>query len=208
VIASATYLVGLAPEGSWVAAGYLKGLHDSVTASGTADGRPANLRNTSIEVERSHPRSDVIRLGEFLEEHGGSENPVFRYGTTWGLDTALGICKTQYSLDDNLFLEDRKPSVQYLKQNPGALVIMDKEEFMWVFGFIDQSEIVADPLVQNMTLTKSLASWLSTVHFRVANVEKTVKYAYWKRVVGDYIHVHYQRVAEFGSTVVLKHLPS
>jgi len=203
-IMAATYLVGIAPTGSYYAKGLLKGMRDSITLKNSREIRTVKTRAPMIELERSHPSPSVLELGEYLATDSRAERPVLFYGDVWSLPKQIGVYKTDFINDDFLHSEGRGDKVRmFLQKRQHAIVIMSKHTYERLFGLSDPTQYPEFRKRYRPTITKTVASWLSTVHYKGVESEVAIKEQLWKRTVGWYVRLHYESVAEFGNRIVL-----
>jgi hypothetical protein len=202
VVSSLTYLIGIAPTGSHYAAGYVRGSLDVV--SGT-EPTPAggSTRSHCLEFERTHPRPQVVALGEFLAREDLARRPVFFFGGTWHLGPFLGVCRTDYPLDDLMYSEDLRPSEAYLRQHPEALVVLKREDYERLFEG-SAPAVSAAQYWQTLTATKRLGRWLSTPHYDAKPGEELLKSREEDERVGRFIHSRYELFEEFEDYLLLR----
>jgi hypothetical protein len=204
LILAATYLIGLLPIGSFYAQGWLNGLRDSITLPAAGAAQEGKTRAPTIETERSHPRIEILRLGAYLAEPSRSDRPVVFYGDTWNLGMLVGVPRTTFLNDDFLYSDERGGNVRdYLQQREDALVVMGRPVYERLFGLSDPRELPELARRYKPSITKSIASWLSTVEYAGVESEYPIKEQRWKRTVGGYVRAQYEVVAEFGDYVVL-----
>lgn len=202
-IAALTRLVGLAPTGAFVAAGWANGAQDVLTGLPPAGARQElSTRATSVLEERSHASPGLVAMAEHLAAPDRRDRPVFFYLDRWWLGIHLGIPKTDYSSDDFMYSEGVSSSREFLARRPDALVVMDRQVYRKLYD-LPGATMPSLGLVEQPSRVKEVASWLSSVHFRGVEVESELKFRLWKERVGDYIRDHYGRSTSFNGNVVL-----
>ena len=97
-IVSVTYLVGIAPTGSFYAAGYVRGLVDVLVLSKPTARESAESRVPTVQLERTDPDPNILGLGEYLAEDTRSDRPVFFYNELWLLPIGVGACREDSTL--------------------------------------------------------------------------------------------------------------
>jgi len=202
VVSSLTCLVGIAPTGSQYAAGYVRGLVDVV--SGT-EPRPASgtTRSHCLEFERTHPRPQLVALGRLLAREDLASRPVFFFSGAWHLGPFLGVCRTDYPLDDLMYSEDLRPSEAYLRQHPDALVVLRREDYERLFERREPA-VSAAKYWQTLTATKRLGRWLSTPHYDAKPGEELLKNREQDERVGTFIRSRYELFEAFEDYLVLR----
>ena len=205
VIIALTYLVGQAPSGSYYVSGLLRGLWDTITFHDSSGRQTVNTRAPMLGYESSNPLNpETLRLAEFLANDAMSNLPVLFYGDTWSLGKVVGVYKTDFINDDFLYSDERGSSVKgFLQEKKCALIIMSRHTYNRIFGFADPLQYPEFRKWYKPTITKSISSWLSSVHYKGVEIEIQVKDKRWKRTVGDYIKSCYKSIAEFGDYIVL-----
>ena len=199
VVASVTYLVGIAPTGSLYAVSYVRGFQDMFRAGQPVVG--AVTRVPSIEFERSEPRSEFVSMGSYLAQPERASRPVLFYGRAWPVPLQVGVCAGDYKLDDLMYTEFRRPESSYLRKHPEALVVMPRDDYESLYSLRDSAEpVVRMPL----TPTKQLGRWLSTVHYDGAAREGRLQDEARERLTGNYVRSRYKLAARFGDYVVLE----
>jgi hypothetical protein len=208
VIIALTYVLGLVPTGSYFITGWLNGLRDTLAPQPASTQPALNTRAPSVESERSHPDPDVVRLGAYLAQPAQAERPVLFYGDTWALDVGVGVYKTDYLNDEWMNSEERGLQVQqYLREHTDTIVVIRRPVYMRLFGLLDPSQYPEFQLRYQASIVKSLASYLSTVHYHGVEVELPIKEGRWTRTVGNYVRANYSATGEFGNYTVLLRLP-
>jgi hypothetical protein len=199
---SLTYLVGIAPTGSHYAAGYVRGLVDVVSGTEPA---PASgtTRSRCLEFERTHPRPHLVALGAFLAREDLASRPVFFFSGAWHLGPFVGVCRTDYPLDDLMYSEDLRPSEAYLRQHPDALVVLRREDYERLFAG-RESAVSAAKYWQTLTATKRLGRWLSTPHYDAKPGEERLKNREQDERVGHFIRARYELLEAFEDYLVLR----
>ena len=199
VVGALTFLVGIAPTGSLYVVSYIRGLRDTV--AGSPKGMSGVVTRTySIELERTHPRAQVVALGQYLAEAERRDRPVLFYGRAWDLPPRIGVCPAHYKLDDLMYTEFSRPEVDYLRLHADALVVARADDYRRLYELADPD---GPPPVQPMTPTKQLGRWLSTVHYDSAETEARLQDETRTRLTGDYVRANYVLDREFGDLVVL-----
>lgn len=196
VIGSLTHLVGVAPTGSLYAAGYVRGALDYV--AGSPEKVRVRARATIFETERSEPREEYIELAEYLASSEKQSKPVLFYGRTWHMGPVIGVCKTQFPLDDIMYNERTEPAVAFLEQNPDSLIVMEKRAFARLFQGDDEVPEF------DLTLTKKIGRILSTIHYDYRETEWNLQNAARDAATGRYVSERYEIDAEFGDVVLLR----
>ena len=200
VVASLTHLIGIAPTGSLYASGYLRGALDYV--SGQPDEAGVRSRAPIFETERSEPRQEYIELAERLASPEMESKPVLFYGRTWHMGPVIGVCKTQFPLDDLMYNERSAPAVGFLEQNPDALILMEKRAYARLFQG-DHSLPQFD-----LSLMKKIGRILSTIHYDYRETEWNLQNTARDRTTGSYVAERYEMDAEFGDVVLLRPISS
>lgn len=200
VVASLTYLIGIAPTGSLYAASYLRGFVDTLSGPPGASEKDVT-RTHSIEFERTQPGADFVAMGRFLAAPERAHRPVLFYGRAWDVPPRVGVCPGDYKLDDLMYSEFSRPESSYLEEHPDTLVVIRSEDYKRLYGLADrnasQSGLVLTP-------TKQLGRWLSTVHYDSAEAEARLQDETRERLTGKYIRNSYKLAADFGSYVILE----
>jgi hypothetical protein len=199
VVASVTYLIGIAPTGSLYATSYVRGFIDTMTNRGAEV--EVETRNPSVELERTEPRAHFVRLGQYLAEPDRAELPVLFYGPAWDISPLVGVCPEDYKLDDLMYSEFRRPEAVYLEENPGALIVIRTRDYEYLYGLSSAISPVVD---RNLTPTKKLGRWLSTVHYDAANVQNQLHREARARLTGARLPITHRRSVEFGNYTVLE----
>lgn len=210
LLAGTTYLFGLLPNGSHVARGWWRGLVDTAVAPippGAALDIPIGCcltRAPTIELERSHPRPEILQLADYLAQPDRANAPVLFYGDLWSLGVNIGVYKTDLINDDFLYSDERGLALrQFLIDRPTALVIIRRPLYDRLYGLADPHSFPEMAERFSPTLAKQLGGWLSTIHYHGVEMEQGVREQRWTRTVGVYVRDHYQSVAEFGDMLVL-----
>lgn len=203
-IFSATFLLGNLPSASYLAQGWIGGLRDSVFSIPASGGAVPNTRAPIIEVERSYPDPAHMQLAGYLAAPQRASLPVLFYSTTWPLGKQIGVYKEDFSNDDFLYSNESGEHIRrWLEDRPEALVIMYREVYDRLFGLTDPSNFPELERQFQPSITKTLASKLSTVHFKAVRVENKLKERRWHDTVGVPILRDYELVAEIGPYVIL-----
>ena len=204
VIIAATYLVGILPSGSLYASGLLRGLRDSIAPQATTGVIAVKTRAPTVEIERSHPDLEAIRMGEYLADESRADRPVFFYYDLWELGIYVGVPKTDFINDDFLYSDERGDLLRnYLEEREEVIVVISRPVYERLFGLSNPKEDSELELRYQTSVTKSLAKRLSTVHYQGVETELQLKEQRWERTVGDYVRSHFGLVAEFGDYLVL-----
>jgi len=202
VVSSLTYLVGIAPTGSAYASGYAKGLADTIAGRAIVP-TSGSTRTLCLEFERSHPRPHLVALGRFLAREDLASRPVFFFSGTWHLGPFLGVCRTDYPLDDLMYSEDQRPSEAYLRAHPDALVVIAIEDHERLYEQTESAASAAN-YWQKLSATKRLGRWLSTPHYDAKPGEERLKNREQDKRVGNYIHSRYELLEAFEDYLVLR----
>ena len=204
VIVAATYLLGLMPTGSFYARGWFNGLRDTIAPEHSIQVSMMKTRAPTILTEKSRPNPDALRLGGYLAETAQFKRPVLFYGDLWALGPHVGVYKTDFINDDFLYSEERGHKVKaFLQARHEAIVLMRRPAYERLFGLADPRRYPEFLLRYTPSITKRLASWLSTVHYEGVEREFLGKEQRWTRTVGNYVRQHYTLATEFGDIIVL-----
>lgn len=199
-----TYLFGLAPAGSHAARGWVDGFLDKIAGDRATPETSLSTRAPALEPERSEPRSDVMAVARLLSAPPNRDREVLFYGDTWSLDKMVGVPKRYYSNDKFLHSEERGEELRrFLRKEPDALVVIRRPTYERLFGLIPQDSFPELRSRYERTLTKTVGSYLSSVHFEAVLLEKPVREARWTRTVGRYVISHFEPMAEFGDLMIL-----
>ena len=125
------------------------------------------------------------------------------YNELWLLPIGVGVCAEDYTCDNFMHAEGRQRTQNYLRQNPDALIVIGREAFDRLYGLADPSEFPEFEVYNPQTLTKTIGSWTSSVHYPGLAVENRVLDRMWKREAGDYIRARYEVDAQFGPWLLL-----
>jgi len=195
IVATVTYLVGIAPTGSMYARSYVHGFIDTVLKHGTTV--EAVTRSPSLEFERTEPRPQYVEMGRYLAAPERAGHPVLFYGRAWWVPPLVGVCPGGYKLDDLMYSEFTRSESEYLKLNPDALVVIRLEDYESLYGLREKRTQM------ELTPFKQLGRWLSTVHYDAAGIETRLKDETREHLTGRYLPLTHKSVAAFGDYVVL-----
>ncbi|HYQ72172.1 MAG TPA: hypothetical protein VET88_09630, partial [Gammaproteobacteria bacterium] len=195
VMASVTYLVGIAPTGSLYVTSYLHGFVDTLSHRGMSVESVTRVSN--FEIERTEPRSQYVELGRYLAAPERAGRPVLFYGRAWWVPPLVGVCAGGYKLDDLMYSEFSRPESEYLKQHPDALIVMRVDDYESLYGLREKHARM------EMTPFKRLGRLLSTVHYDATSIESQLKDKARERLTGRSLPKTHTRVAQFGDHVVL-----
>ena len=199
IVASVTYLVGIAPTGSLYASSYLSGLTDTLMNRSTIIA--VETRGSSIEFERTEPREDLVALGQYLGSTERSDRPVLFYGQAWVTAPLVGVCSQDYKLDDLMYSEFRRPEADFLEQNPDALIVLRTGDYENLYSLKEANTPVTD---RKLTPTKQLGRWLSTVHYDAADMQNRLHQAARARLTGKSLPMTHKHTAQFGDYIILE----
>jgi hypothetical protein len=203
VVASSTYLLGSAPSGSFLAQGYVRGAKSLITGQG-ADLSAVVARRPPLGWQGRELDPDIVGLAAFVAQPEHADRPVFFYSDTWSLGKQIGVCKADYLNDDFLYSDEMGfEAGEYLAEHPDALVIIKQPVYDRLFGLADPDSIPEFRRYYRDTITKRIASILSSVHFREVETELRVRDARWRRTVGVRVQAGWSKAAEFGNNLVL-----
>ncbi|MGH0028748.1 MAG: hypothetical protein ACQGVC_03085 [Myxococcota bacterium] len=197
-VASATYLLGIAPTGSLYAERWVRGAVDVLT--GRERPAPVPTRTTAFEFERSEPREDFVAIGRFLAEPERAGLPVYFYGRAWQVAPMVGVCREDYALDDLMYTERARPPRVWLEENPDALIVLRRDAWDRLYG--DAADAGVDWL--DLTPAKQLARWLSTVHYESSATEAELQNRARDGDTGAWIRPRYRVAREFQWFLVLE----
>ena len=199
-VAAVTYFVGIMPTGSLYAFSYLQGFADTVTGKERLVPDAAASRIPSLEYERSRPNPDFIAMGRYLAAPERKDKSVLFYGRAWVIAPRVGVCSEDYKLDDLMYSELSRPERLFLEKHPDALVVMRRMDYERIYGLADPN---APHYPMELTITKQLGRWLSTVHYDAAETEFRIQDEARDGNSGVYIHERYGLAAAFKDFVVL-----
>ena len=204
VVMAITYLVGLAPTGSLYVNGWLRGA--ASTFRDSAPPVPAvQTAAPALIFENKYPTPELLQLTHYLASEPQAGREVLFYTDTWGFAKFVGVQKSYFSNDDFLHSEERGTELaEFLHAHQDAIVVMYRHVYDRLYGNTDPDVISDVTLKFRPTITKRIASILSTVHYRGVELEAPIKEARWTRTVGKYVRQHYAIAAEFGHLVVLE----
>jgi hypothetical protein len=205
-IMAVTYLAGLAPSGSYYASGLTRGFSDLIATGPPVQSQSVVTRGPSIELERSHPDPNVLRLASYLADKGRSDRAVVFYGVLWSMDKRVGVTKPTYPTDDFLMSEQMGYNVRDTVRKTGAIVVMDDGSYERLFGDFRNSVDRASAFYEE-TPAKAILKWLSSAHFAAIELETLMKQQRWDKTVGPYLQSHYHKTATFGWYVVVERKP-
>jgi hypothetical protein len=198
LIASLSFLVGIAPMGSLYVTSFLRGAVDVLSATPT--GAQAGSRVRGIETERTHPRADLLALSSYLNGPERADQPVLFYGRTWDVPPRIGVCPAHYKLDDLMYSEFSRREAAFLEEHAATLIVIREEDYTRLFGLSDGD---ASHAALVLTPAKQLGRWLSTVHYDSAETEARLQDEARERLTGGYVRSRYAPAARFGDLVVL-----
>ena len=198
IVASATYLIGIAPTGSLYATSYIRGFMDTISERSAV--AKLETRGPSIEFERTEPRAQFVELGQYLAAPERANRPVLFYGQAWAIQSRVGVCAEDYKLDDLMYSEFRRPEAVYLKEHPRALVVIRNEDYEYLFGPANENTPVSD---RKLSITKRLGRWLSTVHYDASAIQDRLHREARARLTGQSLTTTHKRAARFGDYFVL-----
>lgn len=202
-VTALTYAFGLLPAASYLAQGWLRGLEVTLSQKPVLE-LPFETRAPIIETWRADPNPEILDLAEYLADPGRRSRPVLFYASAWALGKHVGVYKQDFVNDDFLYAEERGELVRtFLEQNLDALVIIQRPSYQRLYGLANPDAVPEHRERFRPSMAKSIASWLSTVHYREVAVETVLKEQRWRRTVGAWLAERYWPIAEFGDYLVL-----
>ena len=185
VVASATRLIGILPEGSQFAAGLARGARDVL--SDTPLVGDVQARTYSIMEEMSGENPAMRALAAALAEPERQARPVMLYGESWWQGIYLGVCPAGYAAYKLMYTDAYRPATTFLDANPATLVVMDRDAYVELF------EGVTPPAaVEELSITKRAGLWLSSIHWAHKDAERAIRHEVWREKLGDYLVTHYR----------------
>jgi hypothetical protein len=130
--------------------------------------------------------------------------PVLLYGEQWALSVRIGATKIGQVVEDRLLTEQDAESIASRLHDTPAIVIMSRGDYDTMFhpGGRQSDSLFAGFWAKSFT--KTLASYLSTVHYTWLPYSHIAESGRWGRSIGSEIVSRYHRVAEFGDFIVLE----
>ncbi|HKQ77208.1 MAG TPA: hypothetical protein VJ810_26155 [Blastocatellia bacterium] len=200
LVISMTFLAGMAPAASHVFGNWFQGIKRLAVGGSVAD--QTNIESAT-PVIRNRLSTEIAPLRDYLIS-AGRDRPVVYYSRMWPLDKIIGVPNAAYTTTSALTSEDAGVKIaNFLARNRNALVVIDLETYQRVFRIADSDQRPIPTDFYKFTLTKSIVSWLSTVHFRVIEGEIIAQDLRWDRTVGDYLRANHAPAAMLGASVVL-----
>lgn len=194
-----TALIGAAPSAGRVGVGLVRGARD-ILHGVTVPPVPVTSRTTSVQAERSRPSQDLLALAAWLARPDMTARPVTFYADAWTLPIQVGVCRSDYLVDDFLLPARRQTGSAYLESHPDLLIVISRGTYERLFDLPG-----AQPLDLGWlgTQTQQLARWTSSVHVDALRVEFPEKEAAWRRQRGEYVRQHFEPLVEHGRWLVL-----
>ena len=197
LVAATTRTIGLMPTGSAMVAGLLRGAQDVL------QGKPAegtvNTRTYCLQSERTHHDPDHVELGELLNSPPLKNRPVVFYGGVWWLGIRAGVCPGGYASYDVMYADSYRPLRDYVHANRDALVVMDVSTYQQLY-----ENALPEAQVAETSMTKRLASWLSSIHYQQKQAEKEIKFELWKQNLGAFLIMNHRPLYRTEKFVVLE----
>jgi hypothetical protein len=204
VVLAGTYFFGLLPSASELGRGWYRGMQDVIAGGSVERPRPASAAPL-LGWEQRAPAPVIEDLAHFVAQPGRAGRPALFYSDTWTLGKHIGIYKTDFVNDDFLYSDERGERVRaYVEHNPDALVFMTYDVYARLYGHTAADEFPEHERRFRPSAAKSIASWLSTVHYRGLEQEVRLKDERWRRTVGEWLRQRYSPVARFGRIFVLE----
>ena len=202
IVAAVTRCIGLLPTASYFISGVAQGARDHISATKPLSETrtvPAHFRRYSLQSELSRPDPDIAALARYLADPVRLDRPVLFYGDLWGLGASAGVCPAGYSFYKLMYTDEFRPTIKELERRKNTLVVMEARTYQQLLGGKPPTSDSAP-----LTVTKQLASWLSSTHYGQKLPEEQVRFSIWKRNVGDYLLRNYQRGEMIGDMIVLE----
>ena len=196
VITAVTNGIGIMPNGSAYASGLARGGYDVLT--GTPPNGPIDSRQFSVESERTQARGDITALAQFMASKENLARPVLFYGDLWWMGYHVGVCSSGYAFFDLMYSDGIQPMRNLVTENPDTLVVMSSDSYVQLFEGKIESRSPAE-----LSITKRIGTWLSTVHYSQVHLEREIEFDIWKSNLGSQLTEEYERTISFGELVVL-----
>jgi hypothetical protein len=200
-----TRFIGLAPSGSFVAAGLAQGLRDTVLLDDRQGRAPdPETPAAAIEFERNRPDPDLRDLSRYLAQPGTRDRPVVFYGQLDGiLGKRVGVVETIHATDSLLFGEIDGPEVVTLLRNGAGVVVMERAGYERLFGLRTPADWQAARCRQD-SAAKGVLGWLSSGHYAALEAECRLVAARWDRTVGDFVRAANYQARDFGAFILME----
>lgn len=197
VVAVITRLIGVMPTTSYFLSGLVNGVKDITTevpTSGQISSRVLNTleENTTLDQQK-------VSMANFFTEPAINSFPVVFYWDRWEMGAQLGVVPQGYSFYQLMYTDQLKPMKVFFRENHNTLVVMSEESY----GFLFENKSITDNQPE-LTITKKIGSWLSSIHYSQKVLEKKIKREMWRQNIGNYLSEHYEKKEKFGDTVVLE----
>ncbi len=197
VIASLTRTIGILPTTSYFISGLLHGGYDVLTGKHT--GAEFNSRTFSIQHNVSNTGREYIELAEFLALPVNKDDPVIFYGNAWSLGAQVGVCPSGYSFFQLMYTDKIMPMQELIQKHPSTLVVMNKLVYENLF-----TGTILPEKGRQLSVTKQIASWLSSIHYEQKQPERIIKQQIWQKNLGDYLVKNYHVYKSFNRYVILQ----
>lgn len=203
-VASLGYLVGSAPSLSYYAQGLAGGARDCLAGLPAGPIPPARTRGPALFAERTRPDPDLVAMAQYLADPARAAAPVLFYGACWQLPPQIGVVRTDYLVDDFMYLDVLRPTAAFLARHPDTVVVMTRPAYGRLFGLIGPDDFPESDDPSSRTATKRLGAWLASVHFEGIEHERRLKDRFWRARAGEAVRARWALAAEFGPWVVLE----